>query len=294
MGKLKATLIKLAVLLAVSSCAFADDLVWGGTWAGVWQGFGTGPYTAIDTTQSKTLVIFCMDYNDEIAPPYEWMANINPVTPGNVSQYGQFGGNYGLGITTTPWAFAGDPGTSPGHAVDLTASSDPYTRYQEAAWLFTNLMAAQDHGDLNTMIISQVAAWDLFVESVNAADLSNRIQATNGSPYTFNNYEYSTDNYATAPGTQTLAGLMFQDAVDEALKGAQDAVLNQNWYGSAFAPSWDMVTGDPTWAQQYGRPVQEFLTDAPPVPEPGSILLLGTVILGVVAGFRRKTQREEQ
>src|SRR5215472_2946083 len=149
MGKLRATSIKLSLVLALGSCAFADDLVWGGTWAGVWQGLGTSPYTAIDNSQAdKTLVIFCLDYNDEIAPPYEWMANIRPVTPDNVNQYGQFGGNYGQGITTTPWAFTGDPGISPWHAVDLTASSDPYTRYQEAAWLFTNILAAQDHGDL--------------------------------------------------------------------------------------------------------------------------------------------------
>jgi len=51
------------------------------------------------------------------------------------------------------------------------------------------------------------------------------------------------------------------------------------------------VTGDPEWSLQYGRPVQEFLSDAPPVPEPGSILLLGTVILGVVSVVRRKSQR---
>jgi len=232
MGTWKTFVIRLSIVLAFASCAFADDLVWGGTWAGVWQGLGTSPYTAIDTSDNNNvLVIFCLDYNDEIAPPYEWLANIRPVTQSNVDQYAQFGGNYGQGITTTPWAFTGDPGVSPWHAVDLSASSSAYIRYLEAAWLFTNIMAAQGQGDLNTMIISQVAAWDLFVESVNAADLRNRISSTNGPSYTFNNYEYSTDQYATPPGTQTLANLLFQDAVNEALKAAQDALVNQNWYG---------------------------------------------------------------
>jgi PEP-CTERM motif len=269
---------------------FADDLSWGGTWAGVWQGFGTGPYTAIDHSQNnKVLVIFCLDYNDEIAPPYDWQANIRPVTPTNVTQYAQFGGNYGQGITATPWSFTGDAGAGSGHSVDLAASATAYTRYLEAAWLFSNILTAQSHGDLNSMIVSQVAAWDLFVESTRATDLKNRITATNSNgPYTFRNYAYSTDNYATAPTTFSMSNLLFQNAVNEALNAAQHAVVDQNWYASPFAPSWDLVTGDPAFARAYGRPVQEFLTDAPPVPEPASIVLFGTVALAAFVALRRK------
>jgi hypothetical protein len=146
------------------------------------------------------------------------------------------------------------------------------------------------------MIISQVAAWDLFVESASAGDLKSKISGTNNpnSLYTFNNYEYSTNQYATAPGTQSITNLLFQDAVDEALKAAQNAVVNEHWYSSAFAPSWDMVTGDPAWTTSYGRPIQEFLTDPPPsAPEPASIIMLGTIILGVVATIRRKMKRPQ-
>ena len=39
----------------------------------------------------------------------------------------------------------------------------------------------------------------------------------------------------------SISNLLFEDAVNEALKAAQNAVLNQNWYGSAFAPTWDMA-----------------------------------------------------
>ena len=269
---------------------FADDLSWGGTWAGVWQGFGTSPYTAIDHTQNnKVLVIFCLDYNDSIAPPIDWQANIHDLTPGNVTQYAQFGGNYGHNITTVPWAFTSDPGVNPGHSVDLTPSVSAYTRYLEAAWLFTNILAAQKTNDLNSMIVSQVAAWDLFVEAGQLNDLQGNISATAGS-YTFNDYEYSTNNYASAPTVNTMTGLKFQDAVDEALKAAQDSVLDQNWYGSAFAPQWQTVTGDPAWATNYGRPVQEFLTDGPPpsVPEPSPVILFGTALIGASLALRKR------
>ena len=229
----------LAFFFLVCGTCLADDLQWGGTWVGVWSGFGTSPYTAIDTTQGKTLTIFCLDFNDEIAPPLEWQANIRTLNSTNVTQYAQFGGNYGHGITTTPWAFNGDAGLNPGHSVDLSPSSSAYTRYLEAAWLFTNITLAQGHGDLNTMIVSQVAAWDLFVEAANTGALHTDIAASNspGSLSTFQNYEYSTDNYATAPVTNGITNLLFQDAVDEALKAAQHAVVDQGWYTSPFAPS---------------------------------------------------------
>ena len=270
-----------------SACLFADDLHWGGTWSGVWSGFGTSPYTAVDSTINKTLVIFCLDYNDEIAPPYDWKANIRPVTQSNVTDYAQYGS---YGTAQQPWAFNGDSGAESGHLVSLSASNLAYTRYLEAGWLFTNIIAAQNKGDLNTTVVSQVAAWTLFVSSAHLGDLMGRIQASNSTMprTTFNNYEYSTNNYATTPGTLSMPNLLFEDAVDEALKAAQNAVLNQNWYASIFAPSWDLVTSDPAFTASYGRPAQEFLTDAPPVPEPASILLFGTVGVGVFLALRRR------
>jgi hypothetical protein len=66
-----------------------------------------------------------------------------------------------MGTVQNPWAFNGDQGVNSGHSVDLTASILPYTRYLEAAWLFTNILAAKTHNDLTSMIVSQVTAWDL-------------------------------------------------------------------------------------------------------------------------------------
>ena len=92
---MKVTYLTLA-LLGFAGCSFADDLQWGNYYLNVWSGFGTSPYHAIDTSISPnpTLQIFCLDYNDEIAPPVDWEASIVPLTPANVVDYAQFGGNY--------------------------------------------------------------------------------------------------------------------------------------------------------------------------------------------------------
>jgi hypothetical protein len=291
---LKRSTFFLLILLIACGCASADDLQWGGTYVAAWSGFGTSPYTAIDTSANNKLVtIFCLDFNDEIAPPTDWQANIRPLTADNVMDFAQFGGNYGNGITAAPFAFQSDSLTlGDPHSIDLSASPTAYIRYQEATWLFGNILKALPNGDINSSIISQVAVWDLFVEGPNQSTLTNDIKAYNGpSGYTFNNYLYSTDNYSTPPATQSMGGLQFEDAVDEALKAAQNAVLNESWTSSNYVGTWDLVTGDPTWAAAYGRPVQEFLTDAPPVPEPGAVVLLGTVMVAIGFFSRRRLAR---
>jgi hypothetical protein len=289
---LKLSAFRLFAFLIVGGCLFADDLQWGGTYVAAWSGFGTSPYTAVDTSNNnKVLTIFCLDFNDEIAPPIDWTANIRPLTHDNVTNFAQFGGNYGQGITGAPFVFKSDSLT-PGdpHSVDLSGSPDAYTRYLEATWLFGNILQALPLGDINTSVISQVAAWDLFVENKNQSALANDINAYNGSnSYTFNNYLHSTNGYSTPPATQSVTGLQFEDAVDEALNAAQNAVLHENWVGSNYIGSWNLVTGDPAWTAAYGKPVQEFLTDAPAVPEPGTVVLLGTLVAAI--GLARRSRR---
>src|SRR5438477_1044764 len=81
---LKQSAFRLFLFLIVGGCLLADDLQWGGTYVAAWSGFGTSPYTAINTSDNnKLLVIFCVDFNDEIAPPVDWQANIRPLTAGN-------------------------------------------------------------------------------------------------------------------------------------------------------------------------------------------------------------------
>jgi len=294
-------------LLGFACCSFADDLQWGNYYLNVWSGFGTSPYHAVNTSVSPnpTIQIFCLDYNDEIAPPVDWQASIVPLTPANVVKDSQFGGNYQKELNAAataqnpapafngaaPFAFQGDAGVS------LTASGNAYSRYLEAAWLFANIEAALSQTpspDPQPDTALQVAAWLLFVEPQNLGDLQGRIANTGGT-WNFTNYLSTANNYATPPAVgPTSSGLTFQEAVDEALASAQTAVAQDNWASSPSFGSWDIVTGQPGWVDQYGRPVQEFLTptgttDPPPsLPEPSALILLATVL--AIMGFmaRRK------
>jgi hypothetical protein len=268
---------KLAILAALASaCAWADNLTWINPNGQIWSQFYTSPYYALDNSTSppQVLTIFCLDYNHEVAPPFSWQADLNSLNSSNLNKF-QFGGSYPGALTpafTGDSAYVGDP-----HAVSMASGSDAYHRYIEAAWLFTNILDAQASGDSNNMVISQVAAWDLFVDQNNIADLGGRINGTSG---TWN----FTDRVAGVPAS--INGLTFRDAVDEAVRAAQAAVL-----GGWTAPQWTVVTANYGWVQNSnnGTLVQEFLTPLS-TPEPAAILLMGTV-LALSMGFLRRRKK---
>jgi hypothetical protein len=310
------SLVRMTVGLVVlgAGSLLADDLTWGGTYVADWNGFGTSPYTAIDTSTqtNQTISIYCLDYNDEIAPPFYWTASILSLTAPNVTGTGQYAGVYAaqyggdynslvsaaynqshpsgetlsqVEVQGPPFVFGGD--TSPGagnYAVTIN-SQDAYTRYLEAAWLFQDIQSAIPN-DVSTDMIAQVAAWELFVNSSNMSGLTSLVDNYGGA-YTFTNYlELSAGTYLTNPSVSTAStsGLTFEQAVDLALTDAQNAVTSQNFApGSYNFGSWSLVTATPDdVVQDIGRPAQEFLSpnaipDQPPVPEPGPLVLLATV-----------------
>src|SRR5579863_10436252 len=125
----------------MAGTAMADNFNWGNTYAQAWQGFGTSPYVAVNTVTNQPIVIFCLDYNDEIAPPYNWNANVWTLNAQNVQTEAQYGGNYNNLLNTAygathpgqtapnpisgpPYAFVTD--SAGAYSVDLSASSDPY------------------------------------------------------------------------------------------------------------------------------------------------------------------------
>jgi hypothetical protein len=148
----------------------------------------------------------------------------------------------------------------------------PITATSKPPWLFTNLIDAQAQSDTNDLLISQVAAWLLFVDPDHLADLASDIQATNGI--------YNFVDYVSSPNA--VAQLTLRDAVDEALNASQNAVL----VGWTPTTSWMVVTGDVGWinANNHGQPVEALLT---PIPQPASILSTGTFLLAAWLIFRK-------
>jgi len=230
----KVSAIRALFALVFSCAAFADQMqfespgsnIWW-TSAGPYAGVYISPYTALDVTTNKTLSIYCLDYNDEIAPPFNWDANLWQLKPGNLShlQFGSMTQAYNLGDT------AGTI-TSVLSSAPLTPGS--YDRYLEAAWLFTRSAATSDP---TAQTEFQVAAWSLFV---NSGSVGAFIANINDS------------------------GTGFANAVYNDVNSAQFAV-SHGWAGSGWSavtmdPTWDQV-------HYGNVPVQEFLEyNATPEP----------------------------
>lgn len=142
--------------------ALADHMEWQSPspFSNVWQGFYTSPYLAWDRSMTpppygQLLTVYCLDYNDEVAPPYAWDANLNPLSLANTNLY-----QYRSAFPT---------------------AEQTYLRYASAAWLFTamhNLETSQPAGWRTLETEYQVAAWRLFVDTAHAADLNARIHAS--------------------------------------------------------------------------------------------------------------------
>jgi hypothetical protein len=267
---------RLSVLfMIVAAIAAADDLTWAGQNGLSWGGFYTSPYSATDNTLNSSVTRFCLDFNHEINPPSNWQADFNALNAGNVSKY-QYSGSYGHGVTG--YAFTGD------NLGAVTTDTDRYRRYLEAAYLFTNIQKAQlaNPTDANTMIVSQVAAWLLFVDAAHDAPgtgLEANVAGTTGN--------WSVQDYVAANDVSIntgLASVSFQNAVDSAVKAAQNEVVNDGWVSA----NWQVVTGN--YAAN-GAVVQEFLA---PVPEPAAILRLGTLIGFTALVVRRRPDMRQK
>jgi hypothetical protein len=144
-------LVAVATLL-MGGTAFADELVFQNisSQSTVWQGYYTSPYLVLDKSvppSGELLTVYCLDFNHEVAPPFEWDATIRPLDPGDVSHF-QYG-----------------------------ASAGAWQRYAAAAWLFQKIQALP--ADANLMETEyQVAAWKLFVDGNREALLNSKITNT--------------------------------------------------------------------------------------------------------------------
>lgn len=140
--------------------------------------------------------------------------------------------------------------------------SNAWTNYEEAAWLITQTQTSVPY----QQDVYQYATWSIFLDPAQQAAFNNSVNSMGGS--------FGTD-------------------VNTALTDASNAVNNQQ---SPYQPlGWYVVSPVPAGEADS---TQEFLTPAvggfSPVatPEPVSILLLGTALLGVVFLARRHFNRK--
>ena len=160
----------------IAGTAFADHMVFNGesSQSNAWQGYWTSPYLATDQTSGESLTIYCLDFNHQVAPPYNWDATIRPLDPSNLALF-----QYGL-------------------------TADAWQHYAAAASLFQDIQTLQitKPADANLLETEyQVAAWMLFVDPSHEAELESKITATGG---TFATEVTDLYNLALAEGSSVL------------------------------------------------------------------------------------------
>jgi len=138
-----------SLALAATGTAWADAMHWENPGGPAWNGVYSSPYFATDQSNNQLMTLYCLDFNDGINPPADWQANLNLLSTSNLSQF-QYGGSY-PNASILPPDFTGDPGDT--YGVTMQPGSDPYNRYLEAAWLFTNMIGSQTQSDPNNALV---------------------------------------------------------------------------------------------------------------------------------------------
>ena len=237
-----------APLLLLTGTAFADQMHFDSAGANQWYNFLVSPYQASDltNTQNNPLSIYCDDWNTDFSGNPTWDATVLQLNLSNLS-------SFKYGNTTSSYNVL-DVGHSLTKVLSDPLTPSAYNRYVEAAWLFDQSQNAQ--GDTTLERQYNAAAWTLFANGTNGANMDALLADINGSGYA--------------------------DAVYGDLVNAQNAVAS----GAFTGAGWWVITPTP---DPYG--MQEFMTKGfnSPVPEPASVLLLVSVAgLTAFVGYRRK------
>ncbi len=242
--------IRLAVcVLGLCTAGFADNMEWNSPGNNVWQGFYVSPYTATDTTTNQTISLFCIDYNDEIAPPNAWVANINTLSFDNLANNDYQYLQYGLGLS----------------------QSAAWDSYLEVAWLATQMENSLTDDYL--LDVYQVADWLVFADNngsefsneSNLLDLEGRIAASGVS---FQDAVYS--------ALESAEGAVASCEPNCSQIAAGWSVVTGHDNNDGPVQEFLTYTPDP--------PSQTGLN---PVPEPSQIILMFTLIALIAGGARR-------
>jgi len=263
--------LALASLLLIGGNAFADQFSFLGPGTVTWNGVYVNPYTARDNTQQQNtiLTIYCDDWNTDFSGTPTWNGDVYTITAGNAShfKYGTTTPNYNVTLLPNNQLSAA-----------LSTTPTPFNRYLEAAWLNDQWRTAvNNHTGTDDMQRKLAAAmWTLFVDAAHVGSplsdpTSGLIGAINSSGYGLSVYQY--------------------------LQNAQTAIA-----GGYNAAGWDVIV--PIGTNSNGEYMQEFMvygfsgTTVPggqnplgPVPEPGTVILLGTVMGYLGLRFRKRAKQ---
>jgi hypothetical protein len=163
----------------LSAGLFADDITldWISSGNNPVGQFYVSPYVATVKETGKALTLYCIDFNHEAAPPYEWKATLNPLDYGDVPDL--------------QYADAG-----PRDAV--------WTDYKMAAWLIDELSRVNptDGAGRHQQAVFQYAAWEIFLNgSANLAKFNSSVASAGGAAFqTEINSAFSNAQTAVARG----------------------------------------------------------------------------------------------
>jgi hypothetical protein len=256
--------------LLVSGSAFADEFHFLSPGTVIWNGVFVNTYLADNITNpaENPLKIYCDDWNTDFSGTPTWTANVYTLTAGNLSNF-----KYGI----APQIYNVNLNLVTGYlsvAKDTAPAWSPFQRYLEAAWLDQEWETLARAGGVPAVLEDQqrkisAAMWTLFVDDSHVGALG----------------DHPTDGLIGA-----INNTGFAVAVDAYLGAAQHAVTPIALGGDGYtAPGWDVIV--PVGRNSNSQYMQEFLVHDNTVPEPGSVILLGTVA-GFLAftKFRHKRQ----
>jgi hypothetical protein len=138
------------VLVLTPACLFADTLTldWVSPGNNPVGYFYVSPYLAEVQSPAQLLTLYCIDFGHEVAPPYEWHAQIFNLDYNDVPnlQYGSVPG----------WTQAA-----------------AWTKYKTAAWLINQSSHVIGSGSaaLHQEAVDQYAAWEVFITNPSEWDL---------------------------------------------------------------------------------------------------------------------------
>ena len=244
----------LFLLLMSTGAAFADQFYFQSPGNDIWSSVGAyvNPYVVLDKTTNKSILVYCDDWNTDFSGNPTWNANVYSLTPANLP-FLRFGN-----VTSFYNVNLNGSGSSSYLSVAPGSTPDAWNRYLEAAWLDDQWITLG--GNTQTRNLIAAAQWTLFVDAGHVGGpltdpTTGLIGAINSSGYATGVYDY--------------------------LQAAQTAVAG----GKYTAPGWDVIVpAGNTFS------MQEFLFKTA-VPEPGSIILLGSVAGLLAFGRLRRNRR---